>query len=243
MLRPLSISSIDDIYLILITKACPNCFMASWSRWSSSRAMSLSLSSLGRKVVSLGMSKSGSHKLFSLELSASHSWMTITSWGGAWPCEWAMSWCEARPSEWECSVGGIVVFLFLLKTSLKVVSSSCLVGVWVIKAGAFLFYFKDSLSMLVATLIFLVSSASSALLMLDNVLSAKKTSKWLIAIAKLFSPRVGNEEYQCKLSEHQECTLWSTSRRCQKQLSSSLGTRRFLDLLSTYPPGIEHSGI
>ena len=121
-----------------------------------------------------------------------------------------------RCLERECSMRGIVFFLFLLKTSPKVVSSSFPVGVWVIKVGAFLFFFKDSLGMLAATLIFLASSTSSAMLMLGNILFTKKTSKWLITVAELFSPRVGNVE--CKLSEHRGCTLWSTSRRCLKKL-------------------------
>ena len=135
------------------------------------------------------------------------------------------------------------VFLFLLKTSPEVVSSSCSVGAWVIVTKAFLFFFKDSLGILATVLVFLASSASSALLMLDNILFAKKTSKWLIAVVELFSPRVGSDEYRCKPSKHRGCTLWSTSRRYQKRLSISSGTRRFLDPLATDLLGVEHSEI
>jgi len=62
-------------------------------------------------------------------------------------------------------------------------------------------------------------------------------------VVELFSPSVGNQEYQCKLSEYQGSTLLSTSKRYKKQPSSSLGTHRFLDLLATDPPGAEHSRI
>ena len=67
----------------------------------------------------------------------------------------------------------------------------------------------------------LASSASSSLLILDNILSVKKTSKWLMAIIELALPKVGNEEYQYRLSRHQGDTLWLAYRRCQRQPSSS----------------------
>ena len=131
------------------------------------------------------MSKSGSHELFLLELSASRSWMTITSWGGAWSTKWATSWFGARPSEGECLVGGVVAFLFLLKTSPEVVSSSCSVGAWVIVIRSFIFWVKESLGMLVVALIFLAISASSALLIWVKILYAKKISKWLISSSRV----------------------------------------------------------
>jgi len=87
------------------------------------------------------------------------------------------SWCGARSSECECLVEGVVASRFLLKTSPEVVCSSESVGVWVITARAFLFCAKDSLGKLAAALIFLVSSASSTLLMFESILSAKKTNK------------------------------------------------------------------
>jgi len=87
------------------------------------------------------------------------------------------SWCGAQPSECECSVGGVVVGLFLLKTSPEVVCLFGIVGVWVTTTGAFLFCAKDSLGRLKVVLIFLVSSTSLALLMLNNMLSGKVKKK------------------------------------------------------------------
>jgi len=84
------------------------------------------------------------------------------------------SWCDSESSECECLVGGVVPGLFLLKTSLEVVCSSGSVGDWVIIVGVFLFCAKDSLGRLASTLIFLMSSASSALLLLESIFSAKK---------------------------------------------------------------------
>ena len=139
--------------------------------------------------------------------------------------------------------GGSGCLPFSLKTSPRVVSSSCSIEAWVIMTGAFFFRVKESLGMLATVVIFLAISASSALMMLDNILPAKKTSKWLITIPELFSPRGGNEEYHYKLSKHQGCTLWSTRRRCQKPPSSSLGTHRFLGLLAIGLPGVGHSEI
>jgi len=79
--------------------------------------------------------------------------------------------------------------------------------------------------------------------MLDNIPFAKETSKWLMIVIELSLPRVGNEEYQCRLSRHYGGTLWSIGRRCQRQPSGSLGTCRFLDLLVTNLPSAKHSEI
>jgi len=105
------------------------------------------------------------------------------------------------------------------------------------------FALKIPWARLAVALIFLASLAISALLMMDNILSAKKTSKWLMAITKLALPKVGNEEYQYRISKHKGDTLWSANRRCQRQPSSSSKTRISPGLLVTSPPGTEHSGI
>ena len=80
----------------------------------------------------------------------------------------------SSPMEMRMLGGGVVVFLFLLKTSSEVVCSSWSVKVWVIKIRVFFFCVKDSLGRLATTLIFLVSSASSTLLILESILSAKR---------------------------------------------------------------------
>ena len=62
-----------------VAKACPICFMASQTKWSSSKAMILSLSSLGKKAFSkyVGISRLGSHRFFPSELPALHSWTIL----------------------------------------------------------------------------------------------------------------------------------------------------------------------
>ena len=203
--------------------------------------MSLSLSSLDMKAFSkyVGMLRLGSHRLFPLELPASHFWTTITSW---WPSEWTMPGCGVWPSECECSTGGVVAFLFLLKTNPKVVSSSCSVEVWATIFGAF-FGLRDSSGILAIALILFAISFSSFLFILDNILSAKKTSEWLITIVKLVTPRIGNGEYRYKPSEHRECTISSEGRKCQMWPLGSSRICRPPDLMVAGRTDAEHSRI
>ena len=164
----------------LLARAWRNCLMASQTKWFSSLAISFSLSSAGNKVFSRNVRalRLGSHRFFPLELSASPYWITTISWDRDWSSKEAAWWEGTRPSEWEFSVGETSTFLFLVKIEPERVSSSP-VGVEVVVAGAFNFWFMESLGTMAVVLILLAISSSSFLLNLDNILSAKK-SKWMV---------------------------------------------------------------
>jgi len=56
-------------------------------------------------------------------------------------------------------------------------------------------------------------------------------------------PKVGNEEYQYRLSKQQEGIICLGGRKCQKQPSGSPRIRVLLGLVGTSRPGSKHSGI
>jgi len=78
--------------------------------------------------------------------------------------------------------------------------------------------------------------------MSDNILSAKE-NKWLCTVMEFMSPKVRNKEYRYRISRHQEGTICSGGRKCQKQPSDSPRIRILHGLVGISPPGIENSGI
>jgi len=70
-----------------------------------------------------------------------------------------------------------------------------------------------------------------------------KTIKWLSTVMEFMLPKVENEEYQYRLSKHQEGTLCSGGRKSRKQSSYLLRIRILLDLVGTSRPGTEPSEI
>ena len=154
-----------------VARTWPNFLMASRTKWFSSWAISFSFSSARSKTSSRNVvaSRLGFHRFPLLELFALPSRTTIISRGGFWPSEGVTWWEGARPFEWECLVGAAIAFLFLVKTSLEVVSSSS-VGAWVVVVTSLSF----CVGTLAASLILSAISSSSFLLNLDNIFRAKK---------------------------------------------------------------------
>jgi len=60
---------------------------------------------------------------------------------------------------------------------------------------------------------------------------------------KFMLPKVGNEEYQYRLSKHQKGIFCSGGRKCQKQPSGSPRIRILPGLVGTIRPGTKQSRI